>query len=71
MAVFSISAGAKGFEVSVGGINHGSEIDCANFRAPEQKSPFANQFGRGFDESAVQEAMTHFPQPQNNNTFKV
>ncbi len=37
---------------------------------PQMKSGLSGQFGRGFDESAVQEAMTHFPQPQNNN-FKI
>lgn len=67
MAVFAIQ---KNNTVEVGGINFGREVDASVFRAPE-KSFLSSQFGRGFDESQAQQAMTQFPMPQNNNTFKM
>lgn len=38
---------------------------------PQMRTFLSAQFGRGFDESAAQEAMTHFPQPQRENNFKI
>jgi len=56
------------------GLKQDGNFAVSNIRetaGPQMKSFLSGQFGYGFDESAVQEAMTHFPQPQRENNFKI
>ena len=57
MAVFSISAGANGFEISSGGVNYGSEVDCAQFRAAEAKTGLGSTFQKAHDFAEVSKDM--------------
>lgn len=59
------------FQIGLGQDGNFAVSNIHETAGPQMKSFLSGQFGRGFDESAGQEAMTHFPQPQNNNTFKI
>lgn len=58
------------FQIGLGQDGNFAVSNINETAAPQMKTFLSGQFGRGFDESVVQEAMTHFPQTPNNN-FKI
>ena len=61
---------ARVFQIGMGQNGNFAVSNIHETAGPQMKSGLSGQFGQGFDESAVQEAMTHFPQAPNNN-FKI